>query len=1773
MPKKTISGHQQELFDLLLAVTGHLKPASPKEERSIHSLQETLAGVLFREDISQVKDGFFSVEGSDLFFPDTVAPKELTRLRNLAGRTVREAAEPDLRLFVRDVPVWSTQIKGSVPLWAGGAAVEKTVGPFVNKDGRKIWFDFYRIEKLVALFNAGQPDPAILFNVSLRKKFVNKALPPVVSPAVRYKLAPGSVWLNSRILTLNAPVGAFTGLKIKGGEITLSAPPQVSGGKLTIAPGTVVTVKLDLVQPAVAGADPASPYGVDARDATLDLPKQITFHFSGSGGHIDKIGGEPQWKVYGHADKFKWNSKTAPTYDVVLNRILIPFTCSEKTFAVRSCKSPFTTFAGAADIQRAAWALPTAQIDVTKPSPAAGIGGMAIQCKKGLTAKWAGLQGGDINLTNPYVLCDVDGVDVTGLQAGNLSCSQEYKLWKDDVNPFGSSVKLQYTAVFPFVYLTVANGNEALLALANTNPLLDRPVTVTGQPFDLHSKNSLLILAVNKAFKLIYLYDDNILFDNYDPNKPIETLPTPLAIALHNALFKVTPVNGCLLFGLLADDMVTVERGAVFLTNGIYAYLPTLPDPYAANLAGLRFQFGRGTVLGNTAISGQTVWLWLVCQILWQPLTPDKDNVDVSFHFAPLQNQFQILAAAGQPAVQTPQPDVSSHPFVKLFTAHDDTSAGAAATVNAFSAATPGEMKPMMAVQIPDLQAQWDKAFSYYQNDLFALLDVSSNANQMGVSFGSFGGERTILLRTFDVVAKEQAVPATEFPLQVEGLDVGARGLFVRAFTVPQISWEPVLNLTDPKVINPTDPAIEPPLGPNYYPNDGGPTRIFNNSVQFVPMAPIPLANAIVDRFEHEKGNITASLFTLPFGMRAIAVLNKDTEPAHPPTIEHNSHLFPDDLKGGIQLQFNAGKLPFDDFPLFHGGTLQINNILNISGQKTLTSTLGDSVTFIFNKEFQPKLADLLKSRGVPLTRIDFSGYGASTLSSWFNPGAQFAQTSQARFDVFVGRTAHEVIQVRSIVYPWAIRVVRTIILYRAGSGYVFRVDTGWKAESDGRFDYSYRLKDPNNPNATVDISTEKVFKFHPGVVKGLFNVKNIVEVGDKVPLKTTVFKDGYYVDENNNTKIAASDFTEDAMVKMVQFDADVEIEDAVQGAVNGRVPSKGIMGYVQLAPMGIPLSPDALENLITYQFGAIGGPIDCLVDIAKNGQKMRLNRFDVNNARDESGAVRLFVAAGRGNVVLPKEGAWSMVMHQHATGEVTPVPTGTTLPLIRIGQLTKTGGTLKTIEDPDKELLRIANPTEIVRQAMNQTINFGFLQTTDTQKALFLTPAFAKLLDAKKTGTLLSKTPPLFADAYRLISSKGIFPNIGDAVNSFGDAIALTKDFTKDVITDGGQQVWKLMQINMKDAGGKLLQEGYKLANAVKSFDLPNTEWYLINEDYLKIYVEYKTTKKTNGSTDTTDGKLNFDVDSFAGGLADQWKSRMNNVSMALDLGPFKRLMTIKGFFDSKKGSEASFKGSDTDTSFPAPQIEFSPVLQTVVEILQILQDLQGEKYGGALKKGLKLAMSNSPDSWEYKFEASKEIPVVKFPIPDEVYNSPETPLKLEASMKVGVYFNAALKVTTDPKKLLPTAGAYLDFYGRLSVMCVSLAAATVYAVGQVNLGIAADTKVGPSLTMKFGFGAQIVVGLPVVGNVSVLYMMGVEIYADSTQLNVSASLLFQGHAELLGGLVGITITIEAKGTVKRIGNRTDCAAQVTFAIEISIFLVIDIDFSTSWEEQRQIA
>jgi hypothetical protein len=398
-------------------------------------------------------------------------------------------------------------------------------------------------------------------------------------------------------------------------------------------------------------------------------------------------------------------------------------------------------------------------------------------------------------------------------------------------------------------------------------------------------------------------------------------------------------------------------------------------------------------------------------------------------------------------------------------------------------------------------------------------------------------------------------------------------------------------------------------------------------------------------------------------------------------------------------------------------------------------------------------------------------------------------------------------------------------------------------------------------------------------------------------------------------------------------------------------------------------------------------------------------------------------------------------------------------------------------------------------------------------------------------------------------------------------------------------------------DNAGKLVDQGFNLLNNMAGdavdklikFDIPEFEYELVKTSGLRIYIEYKATHKNKDGTNTPfKGKFDYDVNTLKDTgtelkdeLAKNWKGRLNNLAIVVDLGPLKRLMTIKGNFNSEKGKETDFgskaPAENESSTLPLPEVEFSDDLKTVMEILEVLAELSAGtsgNYQDLVKKGLKIAMSNSANLWEYKFEATKDIPLIKFP-PTQ---SAQDPLRLEASMSLGFNFNAALKLTTDPMQLLPTAGAFFKFHGGLAVMCFSLGAASLYATGETDLTLRADTSPMISLQLKFGFGAQIAVGLPVIGTASMLFMVGVEIYVDSNDsVAVTAFMLFRGQAELAGGLVTVTITIEAKGSVKREltdgKQRTNCKAQVTFALDISIFWVIDISFSERWEETRQIA
>ncbi|SHM84790.1 hypothetical protein SAMN04488057_10462 [Cyclobacterium lianum] len=1788
---------------VLSGLIGHLRLDRPEEKKASLELNALLTRTRLEGGAERLRSGLFSFETSDLFQADTISKSQQKAIQTIRDARQKRNPETQFKVFRRELALKDPLIPQSVSDWSVGSRVDETVGPFRNKDGRQFWFDFLPIGSFTALYKQGTTAPILLFQERKAPGKTALRAKNTIRPSHQYSLGDGGIWINARLLSPNAPEGTFTGLTISSGLIKISHPAKTVSKKLTLPANGQIEVVLKLAQQELTAVDKKSAYGKAAAEMTINLPAILEFGIAGNTASIDKID-RSAWTLMGQKLNFTWDKQQALTYHPLLQRILIPFQVSAKMLEMQQNESDFNFLSNRAPIENSGWLLPVTQLDLNQPTVPEGTGQLYVRTGPGLVNSWEGLQGSGFQLSQTHLVGGPGQLLLVDFAVSNPHASQELDLWKTADQVVASKALLTFPQTGPLIYLSHANGNELLMRYCDADFRVDRPVKVDGTPPVLQSRHSLLLLSATPANRLIYLFDDNLIADTAAIENQDPYMPEQMALAMSNALFKVTQPNGCLLFGELDENFAKVTEGFLFLSFGLLAYIPILPDPYAANLGLVRSQFRES----SSSTGGAGLQGWLIGRTAWSP-GEEGDQVGVSFHFSPLEQLFGGISLEQPEQHGTTSPEVAGPgmvsaiskrpPFSSVANADLESPGGRLSAMHFSSrleqsdavrsaplAATAAAAASAAPVRLPDYDSQWEKETSRYRRDVFALLDVSTNADLFGISFDLLNRREFRVDTERDPTTGE--ISYSFFSLQVQGLDVVSAGENVRAFTVPQISWEPVINLSPP--VPPPDGPFDgdPAAGFNYYPDDGGPTRISNNSEDKVILAPLPLTDFLVEHRKNDENFKAFSFFTLPFGMKAAALLTENYSfnnvNRQGGDLSGSRYSFDEQLLSGLQLRMDAGTpLRDGDSQMFMGSTVQINNILDFLGNETGNSTLGGSVTDIFNREFfydSNYAFELYKQRGVPVTRMDLSGYGANMFSNWLNTKAAVAETSQAKFDVMMGRCSHEIIQVKSILYPWAIKVVRTITLFRVSSGYVYRFDSGWRAESDGKFDFRYFVYENNpafpggpaeNPEPQL-IGIEKMAEYaiHPGLIKGLYNVSNIIETGEVAP-----FSENILFEESVDQEGMAVNIPQnlDVNLQPVYFDADVEIEGVVSGMQTkpttdgdkALVPSRRILGFVQLGPKGFPLNNAALRLLVQRQ-GTIGGAIDCEVDLVGSHQKMRLSHFDFNNSFAENGSDPVFCVAGRGNMLLPKDGSWSMVRHERANGEVSPVPPNFGIPVIRPGKVVKDGDGVKIDLPATAVLTRIAEPLELLRQPVNGTINYGFLQSTDTQKALLLTPSFQNGVQK-----LLSKTPPLFVDAFRIVNTKGIFPNIGQgddfSAQTLGEAILMKKNgsfpFDLNALQDLGQDVFELMDV--QDTLNGIKEQGLQLLhNPEEMFDLP-TEFELIDvgDGNFRIYIEYDK-KDKNGNVETQ-GSLDFDINS----VAESWKSKMNNIGLVIDLAGIKRLMTIRGNWDSENGKEASY---------PQPDLEFAPELDPLVDLLEILQSLQEGDYGAAVQNGLQLAMSNKAGSWEYKFEASKEIPVIRFPIPDAVYNDPNTPFKLEAGLKIGAYFNAAIKVTTDANELLPSAGGVLGFYGRLSVMCVSISAATIYAIGQADVDIAADTKIGPSLRMKFGFGAQIVVGLPVAGNVSVLFVVGAEIFIAQGIVKVSAFMLFEGHAEILGGIVSITIRIEAKGTYAKKAleggaSRTDLQCQVTFGLDISIAFIINISFTESWQEQRRIA
>jgi hypothetical protein len=949
----------------------------------------------------------------------------------------------------------------------------------------------------------------------------------------------------------------------------------------------------------------------------------------------------------------------------------------------------------------------------------------------------------------------------------------------------------------------------------------------------------------------------------------------------------------------------------------------------------------------------------------------------------------------------------------------------------------------------PETTAREDAERLQHLNDLIdrwtfpagnlILLDVSTNADLFGVRYGFTG----------------RLVSSTEAPA-IHDLYLQMPGRQMRLVTAPSVSWDRVV----------TRQLVQAVPGPMYFPSPltfpdvGGPTSIGVETVALVRAAPNPALESFVETLgpRQEQGAIG---FTLPYGIVAAALVSGPGQPDRPDVSLVRPDFADAGVRGARQISLRARgpSAVAGGSPALPGAAIILRNARGPFAPAGSLSVLSDVVTpsagpdVTFNDNFGPG-----RPRAkVPVVRVDFSGYGETLFSDWRNPEDAAAIVSQARFDVIVGRTSFEVVQIRSILYPYAARLVRTITLQRENRGVTVRHDSGWKHVGGGYFDF------PTTTVAPPPVT-------HPGVVRGVSRIVNIRAMPD-----TATLSDG-------------------TMLAAVMFDCHVDVEGVVAGGTADGVISRGQVGYVQMTDPGNlgQLSP-ALYAELLQQKGALGGPVDCTVEVGRIGAvpgaglNMRITRVAVN--RTAGGGSQEFAAAAWGSPVLPSGGSWSMVRHAAAEECPSALPRDGGTPLVRRGPAS-------VPTSVNAEPYRFADPADLLNPA-NPAAEYGVLFATEACRILFRRPKVER-----GDPAITSTVPAVLADSYARAGTASLFPGSAQWT--------LLLDAT-----------WRLRILG----GGHMRLElppgsPVTVTNPVRA---------ITNSPTLRSRVEYKD---WGGAPSTF--SLALDTSQPV-----RWSYAVDRLSHVNEAGSLGEVITLVSGISAADGAPYRM---------PDPRFVLGGCFAPVQSMLDLLTML-------GLPQPLDVAVTNSHLALDAKLSIPLGHP------PDNEMHLALVKIK-DAKVSVGYAFEWSLKEGGGPSaKAAFEAGA---------VAMMRTPYAPLQAVGILEMKIQMASDNPEVVTFRVGVGVGIDEKIPALDiGVEAYFATFVEIIAGSNVFGLTIGVLYDASFDF--GVWAAALAFEGRmGLIRR-----ECAPvvsvwgllQASVAIEVSVFLVIDISFTWEFE------
>jgi hypothetical protein len=533
----------------------------------------------------------------------------------------------------------------------------------------------------------------------------------------------------------------------------------------------------------------------------------------------------------------------------------------------------------------------------------------------------------------------------------------------------------------PFSYSNL-QGQEKFVVAGNLTASLDQPRNVQNERFYFASIGAFELQNNGESASGTTLTALGVAASGR-PNKTS-------SYGLKNLLLKENDPDLFQVQGLLnsvSGTQITFNGGTVTITSALTYALPFLPDPYTTNIA-----FTPAAANATTSIGKMTT------TVTWS--TPANGHIIPTIDITLPNNVFYHLPPIPENPASTPAPALP---------ASDVTALGQLDVV--FGAATNTGRSRLLVDQVLN-GAQ--------------LLDLSTNSSQFGVTFVTW----------IDADGQTSFVSVADLYLQAPANVIGLT-------TLPAVSWEPII--TDPQDDSEKVTKFPTPL---YFPNSGPSTVFGQNNVTLAPITPRSAIDALLAGYNPPSGtpSTVAVRTTLPSGLVAVAELTHPSNPLlfFPPVLEEVQPTFQDTsqspavpLQGGDQLSLRPGgtRLIIPTAPqassTFAGATYQLHDGLDGSGNALDDSAVGPNIDGIFNQEFGPAGSNAC----VPVTRMDFSGWGESIFSDWSDPTALTGTTgpkvSKVDLGVVTGRTASEVVQIVSDSVPAGARMIFTTTIQR----------------------------------------------------------------------------------------------------------------------------------------------------------------------------------------------------------------------------------------------------------------------------------------------------------------------------------------------------------------------------------------------------------------------------------------------------------------------------------------------------------------------------------------------------------------------------------------------------------------------------------------------------------------------------------------------------------------------------------------------------------------------